>query len=156
VIMSAEQASRHASKPVRVLRTDSIQAGLAAMVSYDPARSAEGNVAEMHEALEELATGAVTIASRDAQVDGITVREGAYLGLVDGDAVAAGAEFEHVARAVLERLLAEPREVVTLLTGEQAPELDSLCSFLRERHPDVELEVQRGGQPHYPLLVSAE
>jgi uncharacterized protein len=156
VIMSAEQAARHASKPVRVLRTDSIQAGLAAMVAYDATRSAEGNVAEMHEALEELATGAVTRASRDAEVDGISVRQGAFLGLVEGDAVAAGGEFEEVARAVLERLLAEPRAMVTLLTGADAPPLDGLCAFLHDRHPDVELDVLRGGQPHYPLLVSAE
>ena len=110
----------------------------------------------MHEALAALATGAVTVASRDAQVDGVAVREGEYLGLVEGDAVAAGAEFDDVAGAVLERLLAEPRDVVTLLTGDDAPQLDALLARLSERHPDVELEVQRGGQPHYPLLVSAE
>jgi uncharacterized protein len=156
VIMSAEQAARHAGKPVRVVRTDSIQAGLAAMVAYDPARSAEANVAEMHDALAEVATGAVTVASRDAQLDGLSVREGAYLGLVDGDAVAAGESFDEVARAVLERLLAEPREVVTLLTGERAPSVEGLRSFLEEEHPELELEVQQGGQPHYPLLVSAE
>jgi uncharacterized protein len=155
VVMSAEQAARHASKPVRVVRTHSIQAGLAAMVAYVPGRSAESNVADMHEALAELATGAVTIASRDAQ-DGLTVSRGAYLGLVEGDAVATGESFDEVATAVLERLLAEPRDLVTLLTGEQAPDLDGLCAFLREHHQDVELEIQRGGQPHYPLLVAAE
>jgi uncharacterized protein len=156
VIMSAEQAARHASKPVRVVRTDSIQAGLAAMVAYDPGRSAEGNVGEMHVVLEDVATGAVTVASRDAQVNGLSVKEGEYLGLVEGDAVASGASFDEVANAVLERLLAEPRGLVTLLTGEGAPELDGLCGHLEEEHPDIEVEIQPGGQPHYPLLVSAE
>ena len=156
VVMSAEQASRHATKPVRVVRTDSIQAGLAAIVAFDGSRSGEANVAEMHDALEELATGAVTVASRDAQLDGLDVRSGAYLGLVEGDAVATGPSFEEVARTVLERLLGEPRGVLTLLAGEAAPALDSLCSFVQERHPDVELEIQEGGQPHYPLLVAAE
>ncbi len=156
VIMGAEQASRHATKDVRVVRTDSIQAGLAAMVAFDGSRSAEANVAEMHEALEEVATGAVTVASRDARLDGLDVRRGAYLGLVGDDAVATGPSFDAVARAVLERLLGEPRGVLTLLSGEEAPALDSLCSFLQERHPEVELEIQDGGQPHYPLLVAAE
>lgn len=156
VIMSAEQAARLASKPVRVARTDSIPAGLAAMVAYDPERSAEANVAEMHEALEALATGAVTVASRDAELDGLSVAKGAYLGLVDGDAVAAGPSFDDVAQTVVARLLDEPREVLTLLTGEDAPELDVLRRFLEERHPGLELEVQDGGQPHYPLLLSAE
>jgi DAK2 domain fusion protein YloV len=156
VLMSAEQAARLASKPVRVVRTDSIPAGLAAMVAYNPERSAEANVAEMHEALEALATGAVTVASRDADLGGLSVSKGAYLGLVDGDAVAAGPSFDEVAQAVVARLLDEPREVLTLLTGEDAPELDMLTRFLEERHPGLELEVQDGGQPHYPLLLSAE
>jgi hypothetical protein len=156
VIMSAEQAARLASKPVRVVRTDSIPAGLAAIVAYDPERSAEANVAEMHEALESLATGAVTVASRDAELNGVSVQKGAYLGLVDGDAVAVGPTFDEVAQEVVSRLLAEPREVLTLLTGEDAPELGSLQRFVEERHPELELEVQEGGQPHYPLLLSAE
>jgi DAK2 domain fusion protein YloV len=156
VIMSAEQAARLASKPVRVIHADSLQAGLAAMVVYDPDRSAEANVADMHEALEALATGAVTVASRDAELNGLVVRKGAYLGLVEGEAVASGTDFDDVTRAVLVRLLAEPREVLTLLTGEDAPQLDRMREFLEERHPELELEVQEGGQPHYPLLLSAE
>jgi DAK2 domain fusion protein YloV len=156
VIMSAEQAARLASKPVRVVRTDSIPAGLAAMVVYDRDRSAEANVAEMHEALDALATGAVTVASRDADIDGVSVRKGDFLGLVEGDAVAAGEAFGDVARAVLERLLAEPRDVLTFLTGADAPDLEPVTSYLEEHHPGLELEVQDGGQPHYPLLISAE
>jgi DAK2 domain fusion protein YloV len=156
VVMTAEQAARLASKPVRVVRTQSIQAGLAAMVAYDAERSAEANVAEMHEALETLATGEVTVASRDAELNGVAVRKGAFLGLVDGDAVATGTSFDEVAQAVAQRLLAEPRDVLTLLTGEDAPELEGLTRFLEEHHPGLELEVQEGGQPHYPLLLSAE
>jgi DAK2 domain fusion protein YloV len=156
VIMSAEQAARLASKPVRVIGTDSIQAGLAAMVVYDGQRSAEANVADMHEALEAVCTAAVTIASRDVEMNGLSVREGAYLGLVEGDAVAAGPSFDDVARAVVEQLLAEPRDVLTLLVGADAPELADLRSFLEDEHPELELEVQHGGQPHYPLLLSAE
>ena len=156
VLMSAEQAARLASKPVRVVQTRSLQAGLAAMVAYDAERSAETNVAEMHDALDALVTGEVTVASRDAELNGLAVSKGAFLGLVDGDAVASGATFDEVAHAVVERLLAEPRDVLTLLTGAEPPELEPLRRFLAESHPDVELEVQEGGQPHYPLLLSAE
>jgi dihydroxyacetone kinase-like predicted kinase len=126
------------------------------MVVYDRDRSAEANVAEMHEALDALATGAVTVASRDADIDGVSVRKGDFLGLVEGDAVAAGEAFGDVARAVLERLLAEPRDVLTFLTGADAPDLEPVTSYLEEHHPGLELEVQDGGQPHYPLLISAE
>jgi uncharacterized protein len=57
---------------------------------------------------------------------------------------------------VLERLLEEPRAVLTVLTGEEAPPLDGLRDWLESEHPDVELDVEEGGQPHYPLLLSAE
>jgi len=156
VILSAEQAAELADKPVTVVRTESIPAGLAAMVSFLPERSAAQNAAEMAEVLESLVTGEVTLASRDAELNGIAVREGGWLGLADGEAVAVGDAFDEVAEQVTEALLAEPRMLLTLLTGADAPDLDGLVERIRERHPDLELDVQAGGQPHYPLLLSAE
>jgi dihydroxyacetone kinase-like predicted kinase len=156
VVMSAEQAAEHAAKPARVLPTVSIQAGLAALVAFDPARSADENLESMAEAVEGVATGAVTIASRDVELNGVSVRKGAWLGLADGETVAGGDDFDEVAEAVVERLLAEPRGVLTLLTGNTEPELDELVAAVGRRHPEVELEVHEGGQPHYPLLLSAE
>ena len=156
VILAAEQAAGLAEKPVTVVRTDSIQAGLAAMVSFLPERSAAENAAEMAEALDGVITGEVTLASRDADLNGFSVREGRWLGLANGEAVAVGEAFDDVAEQVAEKLLAEPRLLLTLLTGDDAPALDGLVERIRERHPDLELEVQAGGQPHYPLLLSAE
>ena len=57
---------------------------------------------------------------------------------------------------MVERLLGEPREVLTLLRGADAPSLDGLVATVSERHPEVAVDVQEGGQPHYPLLASAE
>ena len=98
----------------------------------------------------------MTLASCDAELNGIAVREGGWLGLADGEAVAVGDAFDEVAEQVTEALLAEPRMLLTLLTGADAPDLDGLVERIRERHPDLELDVQAGGQPHYPLLLSAE
>jgi DAK2 domain fusion protein YloV len=156
VILSAEQAAGLVDKPVTVVRTDSLPAGLAAMLAFDPDRQAEENAAAMNEVLDEVKTGEVTIASRDVDMNGVSVRKGAWLGLADGKAVAGGADFDDVAAAVAERLLEEPRSVMTLLTGADEPELDSLLERIQELHPDLELDVQAGGQPHYPLLLSAE
>jgi uncharacterized protein len=156
VVMSAEQAARLASKPVRVVRTDSLQEGLAALHFHDPHKSAESNTLEMYEALDGVATGAITVASRDADMNGVAARKGEWLGLVNGDAAVSGGSFDEVARTVVERLLAEPKDVLTLLVGEEKPELESLRRFLHEHDPEVRLEVFEGGQPHYPLLLSAE
>jgi uncharacterized protein len=156
VVMAAEQAARLAGNPVRVIPTRSLQAGLAALVAFNPERSAGENAAEMREALAALATGEVTVASRDAAVDGISVNEGEFLGLLDERAVAAGPSFHDVARAVIEGLLAEPRDMLTLLTGEDAPPVNGLLESVAERHPEVEIDLHEGGQPHYPLLAFAE
>jgi len=156
VVMAAEQASRVAGKPVHVVPTESIPAGLAALVAFHGERSAEENAAAMSEAAQQVATGEVTVASRDASVDGIRVRAGNYLGLLDGKAVAADASLDEVTRLLLDRLLAARRDVLTVLTGEGAPPLNGVLDELARNHPDLELEVHEGGQPHYPLLLSVE
>jgi dihydroxyacetone kinase-like predicted kinase len=156
VIMSAEQAADHSSKTVRVVPTVSLQAGLAAIVAFDPGRRVEENAAEMREAVDAVATGAVTVASRDVDTNGIAIRKGAWLGLANGEPIVGGDSFTDVTRTVIDRILAEPRGVLTLLTGEEAPPLDEILTELQSRHPELELEVHEGGQPHYPLLLAAE
>jgi DAK2 domain fusion protein YloV len=156
VVLAAEQAARLANKPVHVVASESIPAGLAAAVAFNPERPAAENAALMRGAAAAVVTADVAVAVRDATIGGVSARKGDYLGRADGTAIAAGRSLEEVARALLERVLAEPREVVTLLTGDDAPSLDGLLEELAERHPEVDFEVHEGGQPHYPLLVSAE
>src|SRR5581483_9165527 len=156
VLLAAEQAASLASKPVRVLPTRSLQAGLAAMAAYVATASADRNEAAMRAAAEQAGAGEVTRAARDAELDGVRVRRGAWLGLVDDRAVAAGDDFDAVAGDVVECLLAPGRDVLTLVTGAEEPELASLLEAVRARHPGLEVEVVPGGQPHYPLLLLAE
>jgi hypothetical protein len=156
VIMSAEQAADHASKLVRVVASRSVQAGLAALVAFDPSAGAEENARAMADVVDTVATGAITVASRDVVLDGVDVRKGQWLGLAGESAVAGGELFDEVARTVLSRLLEEPRGVLTLLTGDELPPLNGLLDELHAEHPDLEVEVHEGGQPHYPLLLSAE
>jgi dihydroxyacetone kinase-like predicted kinase len=156
VIMAAEQAAEHSTKRARVVPTRSLQAGLAALVSFDPALGADENVDAMSETADQVATGAVTIASRDVQLNGVSVQTGDWLGLADGEPVVGGDTFEEVAHGVVERLLGEPRGVLTLLTGAEPQPLEALVAAIEAEHPEVELEVHEGGQPHYALLLAAE
>ena len=156
VVLAARQAARLAKIPVHVVPTSSLQAGLGAMLAYDPLADSEKNAAAMEETASGIATGAVTIASRAVSVDGLQVERGNYLGLVDEEPVAGGTSFDAVAGSVVDRLLAEPRDVMTFITGEDEPELGPLLARIAEHHPELELEVHPGGQPHYPLLLAAE
>lgn len=156
VISTAEQAAGLASKPARVVPSRSVQAGFAAIVRYVSTNSPDENEAAMLDSLSSAATGEVTVASKDTSLNGVAIREGAYLGLVDGAAVASDDDVETVALGVVDRVLAGERSWLGILTGENAPPLDRLLEAVGSSHPDVEVEVHDGGQPHYPLLVVAE
>jgi DAK2 domain fusion protein YloV len=156
IILAAEHAAAHADRKVEVVHADTIPAGLAAMVAYDGSRTAAENATEMREAVGAVATGEVTIASRDVEMNGIEIRKGEWLGLAGGEPVAGGESFEAVAGAVVDALLDDARGLLTLLTGEDEVPLGALLERIRTSHPDVEVEVQEGGQPHYHLLLSAE
>jgi len=156
VILTAEQAVGLSSKPVRIVPSRSVQAGLAAMGRYIATNAPAQNEQDMLEALAAVATGEVTVASRDAKLDGITIHKGAYLGLVNDAVVVSDEDLDVVVNEVVERVLEGDREWLGLLAGEDAPPLDRLVASLQRDHPDVQIEAHHGGQPHYPLLLVAE
>jgi dihydroxyacetone kinase-like predicted kinase len=156
VRLAAEHAAEQAERPAEIVPTESIPAGLAALVTYDGSRTARENAAAMAVAAAAVRTGEITRASRDVSLNGFAIRRGEWLGLADGEPVAGGHDFADVASGVVARLLAEPREVLTLLTGDESPPLDGLLEDLASAHPELEIEVHEGGQPHYPLLLGAE
>jgi DAK2 domain fusion protein YloV len=153
VFLAAEEAAGLADKPVHVVRSGSIQAGLAAMVAHDASRQAEEDAAEMTETVESVAVGAVTVASR--AVEGIA-EPGDFLGLVGREPVVGGKDLAAVAEQVVEALLSEPHDVLTVLTGADVAEPDGLLERIESRWPELEIDVHAGGQPHYRLLLSAE
>ncbi len=158
VILAAEQARQMADREVHVVRTKSIQAGIMAMVAYDPESPAEINVEAMEDALDGLRTAEVTRAVRDSQLNGLQIREGQFLGLLDGELIVAEGEFEDAVTALVERLLEQPAEVLTVLLGESelGERPAAVLKGLAERYPDLEIEVHKGDQPHYPLLMAVE
>lgn len=156
VLLAAEHAAEQSERPAAIVPTESIPAGLAALVAYDGARGAAENAEQMAATAAALATGEITRASRDVALDGVSIRSGDWLGLVEGRPLVGGAEFADVAFEVVARLLVEPRSLLTLLTGADPPPLDGLVERLQASHPELEIEVHEGGQPHYPLLLGAE
>jgi DAK2 domain fusion protein YloV len=156
VRLAAEHAAEQVELPAELVPTESIPAGLAALVAYDGTRGAAENAEEMAAAAAAVAAGEVTRASRDVELNGLAIRRGDWLGLADGQPVAGGGDFTEVAIEVVGRLLLEPRAVLTLLAGAEPAPLDGLVERLRSAHPELEVEVHEGGQPHYPLLLGAE
>ncbi len=150
VVMAAERAAELSDKRVAVLPSRSQQAGLAAAVSLDPARTAAENAAAMTATLEHVRTGAVAPAARD-DLQG-RFREGDAVGFVDEQIVAWGRPREAL-RTVLESLAADA-ELITCLRGAEAPLDDETVEALAAG--EVEFELSHGGQPSYWWLLSAE
>ncbi len=155
VLLAARQAIELVGKPARVVETRTIQEGLEAMNVYDPGLSAAENEAAMLEAIDGLATGEVTRASRDASIDGVKVRQDAWIGLVNGRVVVCDDELTAAVDHVVDAMLADGQDVLTILLGEDALDEAWLVARISERHPAVDAEVKPGGQPHYPLLLAS-
>ncbi len=156
VVGAAVQATEFTSKVVRVVETESVQAGLLAVTEgYLHSDSADDNEAAMTRALDGLVTGEVTTAARTATVDGIEVREGEWLGLVEGRVVACDPDFDEVALAVARGVLSGGSDAFTAIVGAERPRLEGFRERFRQEFPRVDLEEKDGGQPHYPLLVFA-
>jgi DAK2 domain fusion protein YloV len=153
---AAEQAAAASGKRVHVVATRTLQAGLGALVAFEPGRPAAENEADMRRAAAAVRSGAVTRASRSATIGGLEVEQGQFLGLVEGEPVTSGPMLEPVAREVVERLVGEASDVLTVLIGEGVEGAEELVEAVRDAHPNLEIEVHEGGQPHYPLLFAVE
>ncbi|MBW5444660.1 DAK2 domain-containing protein [Cohnella sp. CFH 77786] len=158
ILLAAKQAAELADRPVTVLPTRTIPQGMAAMLAFQEEDSESANVERMTKAFERVLTGSVTQAVRDTQMDGLDIRAGQYIGILDKTIVAAADSAEEAGFRLLERMLSGGGEIVTILTGEGAAEeqAERLEAWLGERYPDAEVETHEGGQPLYPFLFAVE
>ena len=159
IIPVAEQVDALTSKTVLVVPTRTMPEALAALVVYDPEADASENAAEMSAAAESVASGEVTRAVRDSNSDAGPIRAGDWIGIAKGDGiVAVGATPFAVASALLDDLIGDSGELLTIVTGAEADPADtaSLTAWLAEYHADVQVEVHPGGQPLYPYLFGVE
>ncbi|MCB0995463.1 MAG: DegV family EDD domain-containing protein, partial [Acidimicrobiales bacterium] len=158
ILLAARSAAGLASRPVVVVETSSIPAGLIALGSYTAGLSAEENGATMRASVNRMADGAITRASRDARVDGVPVDKGAWIGLVDGRLVATSQRVSEVASRVAAAMLGPNRQRLMLLRGGEhvvPDDLDDAIARVAEAYPHVQIDQHDGGQDHYPLLLAA-
>jgi len=158
VLPTVERLGDLVEARIHIVPTTSIASGLAAMVGYDPEGEPDEVVEDMREIAQELRCAEVTWAVRDARIDGRVVREGACVGLLDGELLVAEDEVGAAALELVRRMLEEGADVVTLLRGEELGEVDaeSIAETIRGLDTDLLVEVKYGGQPLYPLQVVAE
>ncbi len=159
IVPVAEQLDALTPKHVVVVPTRSMPEALAALVSYDPEADVATNAAEMGEAAESVYAGEITQAVRDTTSDAGPIAEGDWLGIVRGDGiVAVDADLQVTTHRLLDHLLRDGRELLTVVVGRDAADVHTraIRAWLAEHHAGVQVEVHTGGQPLYPYLFGAE
>jgi len=158
IIMAANQAKEVTVKQVAVVPSRTIPQGLAAMLALQPDGEVDEVAERMTKALSMVQTGEITVAVRNVEIDGVNVKEGQVIALLDGKLVVSADSIEEACLQLLEKGNALEHELITLFYGQEMPhtEANRIADIVRAKYPKQEVEVQEGGQPHYQFIVAIE
>jgi dihydroxyacetone kinase-like predicted kinase len=158
IVMAANQAKDVTVKKVAVVPSRTVPQGLAAMLALQPDGEVDTVAEKMTKALSLVKTGEITVATRTVEIDGVSVKDGQVIALLDGKLVASAGSVEEGCLAFLEKADAREHEIITLFYGQDMPhaEANRIADSVRSKYPKQEVEVQEGGQPHYQFIISVE
>ncbi len=158
VILSAQQVVDLTPKEVYVVPSKTLPQGIAALLSYNFEADFTTNCQHMTEAIKYIQTAEITTAVRSVHIGSVHVREGDFIGVVNGDLAVAGQDITRVLHDTLQRMNIGDYELLTLYYGENVTheEARQTAKSIKERHSHLEIEVVDGGQPYYAYIISAE
>ena len=158
IFMAADQAAEVADIPVVVVPSKTISQGMTAMLAFNDQVGLAQNQAAMTEMLTSVVSGSLTHAIRDTAIDGITIKEGDFLGMIDGKIVVSKTDALEVAFETLKQMMDEETEIVTIIIGEEGTQeqAEQMEAALLAMNEELEVEIHHGDQPVYPYLFAAE
>jgi DAK2 domain fusion protein YloV len=158
IILAANQAKEVTVKQVAVVPSKTVPQGLAAMLAHSPDGEVDSVAEKMSKSLASVRTGEITVATRTVEIDGVNVEAGQVIALLDGKLVLSAASVEAAVLGFLEKAEADKHELITFYYGEDINRAEAfrIVDVAREKYSAQEIEVQDGGQPHYPFLISVE
>ena len=159
IIMAANQAvDLVEDKQIIVIPTKTIPQGITALVNYIPDHSAEENKEQMMAEIENVKTGQVTYAVRDTEIDGKTIRQNDFMGIGDKSILSVGTDLRATTLEMVDAMVDEDSAIVSIYFGSDSDEdsANELAAAIEEKYPDVEVEVNDGGQPIYYYVISVE
>jgi dihydroxyacetone kinase-like predicted kinase len=158
VVMAARQAADLAGRQAVVVPTKTVPQGIAAMLAFNTQADLDANARSMAAAARNVRTAEITVATRSVEVNGVQVKAGQPIGLLDDALTASGASIDDVVWKMLEQMQAAERELATMYygAGVSANDANALADAIRARYANLEIEVVEGGQPHYPYIFSLE
>lgn len=159
IIMAANQAvDLVEDKQIIVIPTKTIPQGITALVNYIPDHSAEENKEQMMAEIENVKTGQVTYAVRDTEIDGKTIKQNDFMGIGDKSILSVGTDLRATTLEMVDAMVDEDSAIVSIYFGSDSDEdsANELATAIEEKYPDVEVEVNDGGQPIYYYVISVE
>jgi len=158
IIMAAKEAASMTVKNVAVIPSISVPQGLSAMFRLIPDGDFDEIATAMTDAIDEVETGEITIATRTVEIDGVQVEKGQVIALHDGKLVTATNSIDEACEEFLVAANTNDYERITLFYGEDMKQskVNQLADKIRSVYPNHEIEVHEGGQPHYQLIISVE
>lgn len=158
IIMAANQAAEISSKNILVVPTTTIPQGIACATMFNYDSEVEENFTNLKDTIEVVKTGSVTYAVRDTEIDGIDIKQGNMLGLVEGKIKEVGEDKKVVAGKVLEDMIDDESELITVYYGEDVSDEDAneFEVELQEKYEDLDIQFYKGNQPLYYFLISVE
>jgi uncharacterized protein len=158
VILSAQQVIGLTQKKVYVVPSKTLPQGIAALIAFNYEADFASNCETMAEAIKQVQTAEITTAVRSVELGGLHVREGDFIGIINGNLTVAEAKLERVIDDTLQRIHIERYEIVTLYYGGDvtAEDAQKTASRIKAKHSHLEIEVVDGGQPYYAYIFSVE
>jgi hypothetical protein len=158
IILTANQVQNLTQKKVLVVPTKSVPQGVVALLAFDYEADFNTNARIMENALSSVKTIEVTRSVRATKINGLKLRRRQPIALLDDELIAAGETDIEVIDKVLSDIELEQAEVITIYYGSdaEASEAEEISTYIIETHPHLQVEVIRGGQPHYNYIVSIE
>lgn len=158
IIMAANQAQAISEKHVHVIPTKTIPQCVTAMLTFQPEVDWEENEKNMLEVIPTVKTGEVTFAVRDTKINGLKIAKNDIIGIFGGEIVVKGDDVSEVTKELLDKMVDEDSELVSVYYGSDVVEDDAeaLVEELEEKFEDCDVEINEGGQPLYYYIVSVE
>ena len=158
VVFAANQAAELSKKDVRVIPTKNVAMGIAAAIAFQAELDVDENLERMNEASEHVKTATITYAIRDSEYNGITIKQGNYIGLMNGQITCTGTDVHDVAMELMNQIMTDEDELITVYYGADTQESDAkaLTAELEEKYDSCDVECHNGGQPLYYYLISVE
>ena len=158
IVATANQVHSLTSKTIGVVPAETIPQGVAALLAFDYEVNLKTNTQIMKKAISAVRTIEITRATRSTRLGELKIKRKQPIGLLDGELITTGKNDTDVLNQVLAKLDLDKAEVITIYYGAdtKTAEAEQISNSIREQHPQSQIEVVQGGQPHWNYIISIE